>query len=69
MNCVNSMVQIQIQSVDYTKGQKKKKKKIVNGLFGINDLNEDVNNHLCSLNIRKKHDKSDDWSERLIIKN
>ena len=47
----------------------KKKKKIVNGLFGINDLNEDVNNHLCSLNIRKKHDKSDDWSERLIIKN
>ena len=32
------------------KGQKN-----VNGLFGINDLNEDVNNHLCSLrNIRKK---------------
>ena len=29
--------------------------KNVNGLFGINDLNEDVNNHLCSLrNIRKK---------------
>ena len=59
------MVQIQIQSVDYTKGQKK----IVNGLFGINDLNEDVNNHLFSLNIQKRHDKSDDWSERLLIEN
>ena len=41
----------------------------MNGLFGINDLNEDVNNHLCSLNIQKKHDKSDDWSECSLIEN
>ena len=47
-------------------GSYKRSKKIVNGLFGINDLNEDVNNHLCSLNIQKRHDKTDDWSERLI---
>ena len=31
--------------------KKAKKKKIVNGLFGINDLNENANNHFCSLNI------------------
>ena len=31
-----------------------KVKKIVNGLFGINNLNENVNNNLCSLNIQKK---------------
>ena len=42
-----------------------KVKKIVNGLFGINNLNENVNNNLCSLNIQKKQDKSDDWSEHL----
>ena len=41
----------------------------MHGLFGINDLNGDVNNHLCSLNIWKKHDKSDDWSEPLLIVN
>ena len=29
----------------------KKKKKIMNRLFGINDLNENANNHFCSLNI------------------
>ena len=40
MNYVNSIVQI--ESVDYTKG----KKKIVNGLFDIDDL-------LCFLNIKK----------------
>ena len=32
-------------------GLKKRSKKIVNGLFGINDLNENANNHFCSLNI------------------
>ena len=47
MNYVNFMVQIQMQSLDYKKG----KKKIVNGLFGLNDLNENANNHLCSLNM------------------
>ena len=31
--------------------KKMSKKKIVNGLFGINDLNENANNHFCSLNI------------------
>ena len=30
---------------------KRSKKKIVNRLFGINDLNENANNHFCSLNI------------------
>ena len=40
MNYVNFMVQIQMQSLDYKKGQK-----IVNGLFGLNDLNENANNH------------------------
>ena len=29
----------------------KKKKTIVNGLFGIIDLNENANSHFCSLNI------------------
>ena len=33
--------------------KKMSKKKIVNGLFGINDLNENANNHFCSLNIWK----------------
>ena len=47
MNYVNSMVQIQMQSLDY----KKRLKKFVNGLFGLNDLNENANNHFCSLNI------------------
>ena len=46
VNYIHSMVQIQKQIVDYTKGQKN-----VNGLFGINDLNENANNHFCSLNI------------------
>ena len=46
-----------------------KVKKIVNGLFGINNLNENVNNDLCSLNIQKKQDKSDDWSEHLQTEN
>ena len=32
-------------------GLQKRSKKIVNGLFGLNDLNENANNHLCSLNI------------------
>ena len=32
-------------------GLKKRPKKIVNGLFGINDLNENANNHFYSLNI------------------
>ena len=31
----------------------KRLKKIVNWHFGINDWNENVNNHLCSLNIWK----------------
>ena len=44
------MVQIQY---GLNKAQKKKKKKIVNGLFGINDLNENANNHFFSLNIWK----------------
>ena len=30
---------------------KRSNKKNVNGLFGINDLNENANNHFCSLNI------------------
>ena len=34
-------------------GLKKRPKKIVNGLFGINDLNENANNHFYSLNIWK----------------
>ena len=34
-------------------GLKKRSKKIVNGLFGINDLNENANNHFYSLNIWK----------------
>ena len=38
-------------------GLYKRSKKIVNGLFGINDLNEDVNNDLCSLNIQKNMTK------------
>ena len=50
-------------------GSYKRSKKIMNGLFGINDLNEDVNNHLRSLNIQKRHDKTDDWSELLLIEN
>ena len=29
----------------------KKKQTIVNGLFGIIDLNENANSHFCSLNI------------------
>ena len=33
--------------------KKKQKKKIVNRLFGINDLNENPNNHFRSLNMRK----------------
>ena len=33
--------------------KKNKKKKIVNRLFGINDLNENPNNHFRSLNMRK----------------
>ena len=36
---------------------KQKVKKIVNGLFGINNLNENVNNNLCSLNIQKSMTK------------
>ena len=32
-------------------------------------MNEDVHNHLCCLNIRKRHDRSDDWNERLLIEN
>ena len=36
-----------------SKRSKKKKKKIVNRLFGINDLNENPNNHFRSLNMRK----------------
>ena len=32
--------------------KKMSKKKIVNGLFGINDLNENANNHFCSLNMK-----------------
>ena len=43
------MVQIQMQSMDETKRQKKKK--IMNGPFHINDLNENANNYFCSLNI------------------
>ena len=35
------------------RSKKKKKKKIVNRLFGINDLNENPNNHFRSLNMRK----------------
>ena len=31
-------------------GLKKKAKKIVNGFFGINDLNENANKHFYSLN-------------------
>ena len=50
-------------------GSYKRSKKIMNGLFGINDLNEDVNNHLCYLHIQKRHDKTDDWSELLLIEN
>ena len=38
-------------------GLYKRSKKIVNGLFGINDLNEDVNNDFCSLNIQKNMTK------------
>ena len=34
-----------------TKISKKKKKTILNGLFGIIDLNENANSHFCSLNI------------------
>ena len=50
-------------------GSYKISKNNVTGLFDIDDLNEDVHNHLCCLNIRKRHDKSDDWSERLLIEN
>ena len=32
-------------------GLKKRSKKIVNGLFGINGLNENANKHFYSLNI------------------
>ena len=32
-------------------GLNKRSKKIVNGLFGINDLSENANNHFCSLSI------------------
>ena len=34
-------------------GLKKRSKKIVNGLFGINGLNENANKHFYSLNIWK----------------
>ena len=50
-------------------GSYKISKNNVTGLFDIDDLNEDVHNHLCCLNIRKRHDKSDDWNERLLIEN
>ena len=35
----------------YGLNKSSKKKKVVNGLFGINDLNENANNRFCSLNI------------------
>ena len=46
-------------------GLKKRPKKIVNGLFGINDLNENANNHFYE----KQYGKSDDWSECLLLEN
>ena len=38
-------------NANYGLNKMSKKKKIVNGLFGIIDLNENANSHFCSLNI------------------
>ena len=38
-------------NANYGLNKMSKKKTIVNGLFGIIDLNENANSHFCSLNI------------------